>query len=106
MCSCGHEWRASIDERNKGRKCPYCTNRLVLSGFNDLATKRPDLTKEWHPTKNDNLDPTKVLPGSGSKAWWICKEGHEWQAEISGRNKGAGCPKCAIARRKAKYTER
>ena len=103
VCRCGHEWRASIDERNKGRKCPYCTNRLVLSGFNDLVTKRPDLMKEWHPTKNDNLDPTKVLPGSGKKAWWICKEGHEWQAEISSRNKGACCPRCAIIyRRKAK----
>ena len=102
VCSNGHEWRTSIDERNKGRKCPYCTNRLVLSGYNDLATKRPDLMEEWHPTKNDNIDPTRVLPGSGKKAWWICKNGHEWQAEISSRNKGAGCPKCAKAKRKHK----
>lgn len=94
-CNLGHEWKTSIDERNKGRKCPYCSNRLVLSGFNDLATKRPDLTKEWNSERNKDLDPTKILPGSGKKAWWKCKNGHEWQAEVSSRNKGAGCPYCA-----------
>ena len=93
-CSLGHEWRTSIDVRSAGRGCPYCSNNRVLPGFNDLASKRPDLLKEWHPTKNDNLDPTKVLPGSGKKAWWICSKGHEWQAEISSRNKGSGCPEC------------
>ena len=100
-CSLGHEWRTSIDVRNVGRECPYCSNNKVWPGFNDLASKRPDLLKEWHPTKNTDLDPTKVLPGSGQKAWWICSEGHEWQAEISSRNKGAGCPECYNKRRKA-----
>ena len=37
-----------------------------------------------------------VCDNSGRKAWWICQEGHEWQAEILSRNKGAGCPKCAM----------
>ena len=100
-CSLGHEWRTSIDTRSAGRGCPYCSNNKVLPGFNDLATKRPDLLQEWHPTKNNNLDPTKVLPGSGKKAWWICEKGHEWRAEINSRNKGSGCPECFDIRRRA-----
>lgn len=94
-CSEGHEWKASIDSRNKGRKCPFCSNRKVLPGYNDLRTKRPDLMIEWHQTKNHDLDPSMILPGSGKKAWWICEKGHEWCAEISSRNKGHGCPICS-----------
>ena len=52
---CGHEWQATINNRNNGRGCPYCTNRKVLNGFNDLLTKKPELAREWHPTKNEDL---------------------------------------------------
>ena len=40
------------------------------AGVNDLATKRPDLATEWHPTKNGDLKPTDVAAGSEKKAWW------------------------------------
>ena len=36
-----------------------------------------------------------VRPGSGQKVWWICGKGHEWEADISSRNRGNGCPVCA-----------
>ena len=32
--------------------------------------------------------------GSGKKVWWLCKDGHEWQAIINHRNRGSGCPIC------------
>ena len=35
----------------------------LIKGKNDLATVRPDLAKEWHPTKNDGLLPTDVTAG-------------------------------------------
>ena len=98
-CQLGHEWMSAIYERNKGEGCPYCSNNKVLSGFNDLFSVRPDLMNEWHPTKNSDLDPKQILPGSGIKAWWKCKYGHEWYSEISSRNKGAGCPQCGIRNR-------
>lgn len=101
-CRLGHEWKATIYERNKGEGCPYCSNNKVLTGFNDLFSIRPDLMKEWHPTKNSELDPKQLLPGSGIKAWWKCANGHEWCAEISSRNKGAGCPRCGIKNRNHK----
>ena len=94
-CNRGHEWKAQIDARVRGTGCPYCTNHKVLSGFNDLATKRPELLTEWDYDKNISLNPSLILPGSGKKAWWKCSNGHQWEAEISSRNKGHGCPVCA-----------
>ena len=48
MCSLGHEWQASIDHRNKGTDCPYCSGNKVLKGYNDLQTVNPNLAKEWN----------------------------------------------------------
>lgn len=92
---CGHEWQVSIAHRVGGRNCPYCSNKKVLVGFNDLATTHPDLAKEWHPTKNGNLKPTDVVAGSTKKVWWKCSKGHEWEAVMHPRIKGVGCPICA-----------
>ncbi len=99
ICGLGHEWIAAIDSRTRGTGCPYCCNNKILPGFNDLATKRPDLMKEWNWQKNGSLDPSYLAPGSGKKAIWICENGHEWSAEISSRNKGHGCPYCAGIRK-------
>lgn len=93
---CGHGWQAAILSRIKGSTCPYCSNRKVLEHFNDLATTHPDLTKEWHPTKNGNLTPNQVVAGSKKEVWWQCGQGHEWQASIFNRTKNWGnCPQCS-----------
>ncbi len=59
---------------------------------NTLQLKNPNLAKQWHPSKNGDLTPSDVSPGSGIKAWWVCIENHEWQAVINSRNLGMGCP--------------
>jgi len=60
----------------------------------NLGVMNPGLAKEWHPTRNGNLNPRNVTPGSGKKVWWICKNGHEWEAAVYSRNRGSGCPVC------------
>ena len=95
ICEKGHEWQAVVASRNSGCSCPYCSNQKVLDGYNDLATKRPDLSLEWHPTKNGNLVPCNVLPGTAKKVWWICQKGHEWQSSVNDRTQGNGCPFCS-----------
>ena len=101
-CDNGHEWQATIGDRDRGNGCPYCSNRKILKGYNDLAHKRPDLMKRWDFNKN-TFSPDTVFPGSGKKAWWKCQEcGHEWLAEISSQNKGHGCPECAKRKQKRK----
>ena len=90
MTDPSHEWQATIEKRVLGQKtCPMC---------NSLATHNPDLAAEWHRTKNGDLLPTRVPPGSGKKVWWRCAKdpSHEWQATISNRaKKGSGCPICS-----------
>jgi len=97
QCSLGHEWQASPNNRAKGKKCPYCSKRLIGSD-NNLAVMLPKVAKEWHPSKN-KLPATEVAPKSGEKAWWLCSKGHEWQALISSRSDSQGnikhrCPYC------------
>ncbi len=94
-CFKGHEWQATIAHRNNGTGCPYCSNQKVLKGYNDLQTVNPTLAKEWNFERNDNLKPEKVTANSGIKVWWRCGKGHEWQATISNRNEGRGCPYCS-----------
>jgi len=105
-CTCGHEWEARIADRVRKSKCPRCSGRIAISGFNDLATKCPELVKEWHPTKNGNLKPQDITVGSGRKVWWKCKCGHEWETQVRTRVKGSGCPQCAVEKRLAKRMEK
>ena len=60
----------------------------------NLYVLKPDLIMEWHPTLNSGLRPRDVTPGSGKKVWWLCPEGHEWQAAVYSRSRGSGCPYC------------
>ena len=91
-----HEWEAKVQERSRGNGCPICSNRRVVKS-NSLAFINPELTKQWHPTKNGTLTAEDVTAGSGKKVWWKCPKGddHEWDATIVSRNKGVGCPYCA-----------
>ena len=94
-CSKGHSYIASTAHKTEGRGCPYCSNKKVLKGYNDLATTHQDLAKEWHPTKNGILTPTDIVAGSGKKVWWKCLRGHEYIAKVCARSVSHnGCPKC------------
>lgn len=92
-----HEWKTSLNARNSGTGCPICANLKVVKS-NCLATLKPDLAKEWHPTKNGNLTPYDVTPGSGKKVWWQCfiSTDHFWKTSIGHRGRGHGCPFCTL----------
>ena len=99
ICELGHEWKAEIKSRTTGVGCPFCAGKIVLKGFNDLASIDPDLATEWHPTKNGELTAEDVTAGSGKKVWWICKNKHDYQATVYNRREGRGCPYCVKAMR-------
>ena len=94
QCSKGHEWRATVSSRSNGHGCPYCSSKSVCDD-NCLQTIKPDLSKQWHPTKNKNLTPKGVTAHSNKKVWWRCSKGHEWQATVYSRTDGNGCPYCS-----------
>jgi hypothetical protein len=74
-------------------------NASSLTSDYNLQVLNPILAKEWHPIKNGKLTPGDVTPHSNKKAWWMCKKGHEWEARISSRSQGNGCPYCSGRRR-------
>lgn len=98
-----HELDANITSRtraNSTQECPYCTGQRFLKGFNDLETVHPEIAKEWHPTKNGDLNPSNVYKGSNIRVWWQCEKhsDHEWDATITSRTKkndGRKCPYCS-----------
>ena len=94
-------WQAAVSDRNNGNGCPFLSGKAVWPGFNDLRTTNPELAKQWHPTKNGELTAVQVTASSNKKVWWLYpyddpKTGKhfdfEWEAIVSSRNKGTGCP--------------
>ena len=99
-CQNGHEYQMSISKRtSRGNGCHYCSGHKILTGYNDLATKNPELLNEWDYEKNKDILPTQISVNSHTKVWWKCKDGHEWQSSIANRNRGNGCPQCGIISR-------
>jgi hypothetical protein len=93
-CESGHVWKTTLSSRaRENRNCPYCAGQKSTSDRN-LAVDDPSLAAQWDYTKNGSLTPQEFLSGSGKKIWWNCKYNHSWQATISNRNKGTGCPFC------------
>ena len=92
-CDEGHSWRETVNNRSKGRGCPFCSGRRA-SDINRLSINRPELACEWDHDKNES-SPYDVAVSSNKKAWWKCAEGHSWAAQINSRSKGHGCPTCA-----------
>lgn len=98
-CEKEHSWQATISNRTRKQSkgsCPFCANRKLCKD-NSLARLRPDIAQDWHPTKNTPITPADVIAGGGTKAWWLCKHGHEWKVSVGSRvNAGHGCPKCTL----------
>lgn len=99
LCTEGHDWEVSGDNRVRQRTgCPYCSNKKVWVGFNDMATTWRDLAAEFHPTLNGDLTPQDVVAGTAKRLFWECSSGHVWPATGDSRvNKGTGCRDCARA---------
>lgn len=92
---CNGEWEDMVGTVSRFTRCPYCSGRRVLKGFNDFPTLYPELAKEWNYNKNQDLKPDDYTSRSHRKVWWKCTYGHEWQATIDSRVKNPECPCCA-----------
>ncbi len=91
---CGHEWYALISSRSNGHGCPYCETHRVLTGFNDFASRYPDLVKEW--SSRNQITPGSIPENKPMLFWWKCRKcGMEYQAWPKSRIEGSGCPYCS-----------
>ena len=92
---CGHTWDARIADRTiKNSGCPYCNNKKVLIGFNDMWTTNPELAS----LLNDSNDGYKHTQKSGKRVTWKC----DCCGEIIKDKRisktyylGISCPKCS-----------
>ena len=66
-----------------------------LSKDYNLEVLYPDIAKEWHPTKNGDINPKDCYPQSNKKVQWICEKGHEWEISPNKRSNGSRCPYCS-----------
>lgn len=92
---CGHEWVAPPYERTTGHGCSVCHGSTVMVGVNDFASLKPELVKEWHPTKNGDKLPSQFTVGSKERIWWVGACNHEWPTSIKSRSMGSSCRKCS-----------
>lgn len=91
-CSELHEWEEAVNRRTRrGDGCPICSGHRLLAGYNDVATKNPEVAKEA-----DGWDPSTVYYRSDVKYPWVCSAGHKWMRSAEQRaHLGAGCPVCS-----------
>lgn len=68
MCRNKHVFYAYPSTLLKERGCPYCSNRKVLIGFNDLWTTHPEIAK----LLKNPLDGYYLTYGSGKVVDFIC----------------------------------
>jgi len=109
-CKEGHEWEAKICSRSGSKRCPKCANKQrietrianKLKKGLSLQDRFPDVAKQWHNGKNNKLKPDLVTARSHKRVWWICTNGHEWEAPVNNRTGGRGCPICYKEKRKIK----
>jgi Probable Zinc-ribbon domain len=60
----GHAWQATVYSRtHAGSGCSACAGRVVTPATS-LAGRFPAIAAEWHPTKNEDLTPAGIMPGS------------------------------------------
>ena len=102
QCEHGHEWQSTIKNRTSGSQCPTCQLHHRKSTpyqkrcqpQNYLSNQHPELLKDWHPTKNEGINPLTITVKSNFKIWWQCEHGHEWQRRIPEQIKSQRCPYC------------
>jgi hypothetical protein len=99
ICPRGHRYAQRVASRSEGKGCPFCSNRIVLPE-RSFGHRMPHLVPEWHP--ENALSPYEVAPTSRKRVMWICRLGHQWEAEIVRRTKGHGCRRCHLEARRLK----
>ena len=68
-CKLNHTWETTPSHRLRGQGCPYCGNRKVLVGFNDLVSTNPEIAKEA-----DGWNPKNFTAGSHKPMDWVCQK--------------------------------
>lgn len=78
----------------KGRKVSELALNAEIKKEESLGLNYPELIKEW--SEKNEKTPYDYLPKSAQTVWWVCENGHEWDAKIGNRTSlNRGCPFCS-----------
>lgn len=94
MCENNHSKLNRVNRKVAGIKCPYCSNKELLKGFNDMWTTNPQLAS----LLSDSEDGYKYMQSSGKKVNWKCTNCNSTiknRAIYSVLSKGISCPNCS-----------
>ena len=88
-CPDGHSFQRPPVRMLADDACPTCALAKT-----SLAALAPNVAAEWHPTKNA-IKPDELTADHVMNAWWLCPNGHEYQATVRARTQGnRSCPTC------------
>lgn len=92
-CRYGHIWSAEPHNVLRGSGCPYCSDKAVLVGYNDIWTTRPDIAKLFVNSE----DGYKYAKSAHNKVKFRCpKCGEILIKRINDvYNRGFSCPICS-----------
>jgi DNA-directed RNA polymerase subunit RPC12/RpoP len=100
ICAAGHQFESptpiptSLAE-GRAPTCPLCRHRIIVPGYNDIATTHPEVAAEFDPVLNGELTAEQVAPSSLHKYFWRCPTGHSYQATAGSRTSSkTTCPLC------------
>jgi len=94
---CKGETINKIHDKVNMTECFYCSNKRLLKGLNDLATKNPELLIEWDYKRN-KIAPEEILFNSGSQVWWNCQFNHSFKTAVRNRTmRRFGCRTCKVS---------
>ena len=93
---CGEPYLDRLQDIIAGEdECPYCNDRRVLSGYNSVAVKYPDIAKRWSDKNEKTAD--EVLPTDRGSYYLNCPEcGGAYPAKLQEAIAGKDeCPYCS-----------
>ncbi|MET3769829.1 DNA-directed RNA polymerase subunit RPC12/RpoP [Marisediminicola sp. UYEF4] len=95
-CELQHRWLARVKDRTRGNGCPYCTNKVVMRGHNDIASTARHLLAQWDPALNGGMAAEETLGGqSQARHYFKCAVGHVQLVRFSDRARTGNCGVCA-----------
>lgn len=105
LCDKKHSYEQEIRSKVNGVGCPVCSNRIILKGYNDLATTNPELLKEWDYEKN-NFTPNSISKGKEILVWWKCPNcGNSYSCYAYSKKENVGCPYCSNLKKQIGFND-
>lgn len=100
ICPKNHSYQETPNHRTEESVnigCPYCSNKRVLAGFNDVATTHPYALEYWDSGLNTTTL-SEVVRGSNKELFWTCPQGHTVKSTVKSflyRNPSSLCTTCS-----------